>query len=1171
VPPEAAPPPKKNNTADETEAIRIKLEVINELGDLAQLEKEIAEKRDDRKKIDEIKNKKSDLYTHISKLLDYAGDDIKVAENSVQQNILKGIREQGAEADELINLFSYLGDYLLGTKNIILMSTDSAQKSDFELKLINLMEVDARPALIVADELYKNAHLFGLAQKNIQERFGNLFKKFGESDRNSIEGQIKEYFSDFTESKKDFIRHLFDTESFLDLITTRYGDELRKETSNLENELKEAYKKQHGVEPDSEWLETLLERQIYIKVSEGIGADISDILRNIYRQIAIQKGHADFHTVQGDDFMHGIMVTKNIISRALHGLESNFKMREEDNQGHIDPRLLRMYKLTQEESYTAELNIDGNINPKPMTKPLPYFKNIRMSEFITGQWSNFFHWEHATGYFHDIGLVFKSPPREGFWAGVKQFASQMTSVDIDGFYSLPEGPMTIEAYHLLEKFTQEAYAKIDWKIQADMDTIELEGINTQIQNKVIEYLKLNHKGEKISETAYNSAVNNASGIASGIYLSATENTAYADAENATQSYSTLDATPEVVFNMMHFFMRWGGPALLNQVFFMEADGVKQNFLKSLFGIGGWDHNVAMKNAKAVMDSFTKLKKGTGRESEMMNLIIDKFLHFTKTGDFLNRGGWRNKYTLTPHFLYDDQGKLKLLDSFRSMDVIGFEAANWFLRNIDNKNAVNLSGDGFLEKITGDGAAQREALFKDLYERYFKQFSSGKSYEDYIKSLEPRAVELVIKNVKDNHNMPFDDYKKAVQKKISDLFIEGAITRYVAARFPTKFFRIDKGRYHFDGVGLHRQMYDQMKKKYSSLTIDQFSSIMNDLEFVEGVIRQQVSKKVKEHIHLLRLDDVKNRSLSDHIGLLQNLDENKIREILVLKDLDEDRIKKAVDLYDLIYKKMIGKSEKKHDKEGKLIKIDDDKILDFLDGEAIETIKKFPFNLGIDDTDFSLVVYRAAGPNMLVRSIGDIASMEDVVIKGFLGIPEMFKQISITGDYSPFIKYLKECQKVFHDVHGVPADYEFNDKLLGMLANYMRGDDNAVPGRLNSAAAEAVNDSKLVRLWDGRDIDGLYLVAQQEGLLPKYAYDTTFGPKYEKVWKLDRKGNPVPTKKQKIVEEYEHTTEKARKKHGGDWKNILITYLKKILPLAMIWLAWQYLKKAFEETFGAKKG
>lgn len=1165
---ESAPPPKNNSGTDEAKAIEIKLKTIVELEELRQLEEEVRDKEAETKKNDkkygEIEKKKESIFSNIKELLGYTNRDVKVADNPGQQAILKGISNENFEGNELVNLFSYLGDYLLGNKNIDLMSADSVQKTDFELKLINLMEADSRPAITIINSLVENAQFLGKKPAEVRERLQHLMKKFYEQvNRSSIDGAIEEFFSNYTEDKKEFIRCLSDPDKFLHLIKTRVG-KLLKDTTKLEQELKEAYKKQYGQEPTEDWLETLIERQVYIEVSEGISKDITQILGEIYRQIAIERGNKPFETVQSDDFTHGIMVTKNIISRALHGLESNFRLREEKDPNHIDPELLRMYKLSQEDSYTQELNDGGKMRPKPRTKPLPYYEQVKMSKFITGQWANFFHWEHSAGFFHNVELVYKQDPHEGgFYSGLKSYAAHMTSVDLDGFYCLPEGPLTIEAYHLLEKFTQEAYAKIDWKIQADMDTVALESTNTQIENKVIKYLMMNHKDDKMSETAFISAVNNAVGLAKGVYLSAPENIAYADAEGAAQSYGTLDATPIYAFNLAHMFWRWQGPNNLLPVFFLEADGVQQGFWQSLTGIGGWNHRIAMENAKAVRDSLFNVKKG--READMMKLVADKFMKLSKAADFINRGGWRNFYMDSPHFIYDNEGNLKLLESFKSMDVIGFEAVNWFLRNIDGN--VNISKKGFLEKIGGDeNAKQREALFQYLYEKYFTHFSN-QTYEEYIETLRPRAEKMVIENVKKNHNMPFENYDKAVQQKISELFIKGAITRVVATRFPTKFLRIDKDRFHLDGVGLYQQIYKQMKGENGSLTIDQFSDVMSDLEFVETVMRENVSGEVKKQIHLLNDND---RSIGDYADLLQALNGNKIREILKSKGMDEDRIEKVVKLYDLIYKKMTGKSEKKHDKNGKEIKIEEKDILNFLDGEAVEDIERYPFNIGMDDTDFSLMVHRASGPNVVKRSIGDVATMEDVVIKGFFGLPEMFRKISTSGDYSPLITYLKDCEKAFHDVHGVSADYEFNHLVIGMFINYMRIDDNAVPGGLNSIAAEIIGDSKLVKDWDGRDIDQFLLVVQREGLLPKSNYDTTYGPEYENVWKIV-KGKPVMTKRMKIKETYEHTIDRARKQFGGDWKNILATVMKSVLPIALIWLVYQYLKKAYEEMFGAKKG
>ena len=209
VPPESAPPPKNNSNNDEAKALEIKLKAVLELEELSRLENEVKDKKVDKKivekKHEEIGKKKADIFSNVSKLLDYAGRDIKVTDNPGQQALLKGLSEAALEGNEMVNLFVYLGDYLLGDMKITLMPTDSTQKSDFELKLINLMEADSQPAIIMINELIKNAQVFGVEQAEVQERFQNLMRKFYERDRDTMRDAIEEYFTHYTEDKKNYI------------------------------------------------------------------------------------------------------------------------------------------------------------------------------------------------------------------------------------------------------------------------------------------------------------------------------------------------------------------------------------------------------------------------------------------------------------------------------------------------------------------------------------------------------------------------------------------------------------------------------------------------------------------------------------------------------------------------------------------------------------------------------------------------------------------------------------------------------------------------------------------------------------------------------------------------------------------------------------------------------
>jgi len=545
--------------------------------------------------------------------------------------------------------------------------------------------------------------------------------------------------------------------------------------------------------------------------------------------------------------------------------------------------------------------------------------------------------------------------------------------------------------------------------------------------------------------------------------------------------------------------------------------------------------------------------------------------------------------------------------------------------------------------------------------------------------------MVKNRVKEKGTLSFD-YDRDVQKQISDLFIHGTISRFVAARFPTKFLRIDKDRLHSGGKSRYTQTFEEMgdrifeemgkkkfeeigdeifekmgdaifekmgdrvfermgeeilggKKEYEkikkmggeilkkkkeeifkenkrlifkkmrreifeemgvritektgykseaeSFNINYFSSVMSDLEYVEEFIRLDTSRKIKKNIHMLPhdlKDPTKNseedlnqsfRSLGEFSDVLYNLDRSQIRRILGSKKIKnkEERIKNAERLYELILERITGKSEEKIDEKGNPIPEN------FLDGEGWLAIEEFPFNIGVENTDMSLIAFRGSGPRPVARAIGDMATMEEVVIKGFLGLPEMFKKIAIDGNYEPLLDYLHKCQLAFFDVHGVGPDYEFNYMVGGMLKNYLRRDDKAQTwfglggyGSINSIAGMIAGSSNAVHEWDVRDMMKFDIDMMKHGLLPGENYNTTSGPEYVKVWKIDKKtGIPVPTGGQKMKEEYTYSLKRFKERFGSDWKAGLVKGINEILPLVLVWLAYQYLKKAFEETFGAKKG
>ncbi|MFA6081107.1 MAG: hypothetical protein WC741_01740 [Patescibacteria group bacterium] len=1150
----------------------LKLKALEQLEQLEAVEKSAKNKTNDKEIIAE-KSKTTSM--DLRRMTIAAKKGIKVHENPKTQNFIENLAEKQLSDDQIIAVFKQFEEYLLGRKEITLSSSSDGQNiSQFEEDVLEIENKNPEAAQKIIDSLVENASNYGKEKNEVRKRFGKLVDMINSRRMmTELEQTIQQYFPNFPEKQKEFLRDIHDPERFLKLIDSERARILTKR-QEIEDDIKIIYKQRYEKDPTPEKLNELIDRQVRIEISEEISRKMIDVYEQLYYRLNIEVGHKTFDETEKEDFMHGIEVVRFEIYRSLQHLDSTFREMEEADSS--DPRLIKLYRLAEEDKEIIDIKFKGNEQPVVKLKPLPYFKEVSLADFMINQLSNFGHWREKTSYFQDTAYIFGHPPHEGvFYAGLGEYAEKMDGVGLDGIMNLPDAKLSIEAFHLYDKFLEDALAKIDYKIDATLLTNKYEEINTQLEEKIMEYLRLKY-GKNITEIRLLRAIRCAVGMSQGIFLTQPEKMAFTDptdhkGRGAFQSYSTNDAGALMALNPLHLIMRWQSDANLRQVFFMEADGTEYNFIQNLFG-KGYEHKKAWKNAAKYMNSFFKLE--CGREGSKRNLIIDKILNLSGAAGIYERRGWRSFYQFESHLIYNENNDgIKLLESFQSMDVIGYEAVNWFLKSIDD-SFYQAYETTYMEKVSGPEAAQREELFKHVYKKYFAPFSS-QSYEDYIAGLKTKAKDMVNDYIKKNKTLPFDnkvvdDYDKAVQKEISNLFVKGAVSRFVAARFPTKFLRIDRNRYQASGKSRWRQMYETMKtdEKYKNFNRDQFDEGMQDLLYAEELLMSTTSERVQKSIHLLPLDKENdpNRSLGDYSNLLKNLDRETLIRLLESNGIKGERQEKAVYLYDLINKKF-------------LVNKDFTKQPEFLDGEAVEAIEKYPFSFGIENTDMKLIAYRGTGRRMIARQIKDIAAMEKTVINGFIGLPEMFKGIAKSGDFAPLIEYLKKCQATFTDVHGVKDAYAFNYMVSGMLINYLRKSEAAKSffglggiGSINSIAGEVASNSNLVREWDSREIDRLANELQREGLLPGTNIDLSTGPEYQKIWKIDKITKlPKQTGRMKRLEKYDFNIKRLRERFGGDAKAMGVEILKDIFPLVLIFVLWQYLKKALEESFGPKKG
>ena len=271
---------------------------------------------------------------------------------------------------------------------------------------------------------------------------------------------------------------------------------------------------------------------------------------------------------------------------------------------------------------------------------------------------------------------------------------------------------------------------------------------------------------------------------------------------------------------------------------------------------------------------------------------------------------------------------------------------------------------------------------------------------------------------------------------------------------------------------------------------------------------------------------------------------------------------------------------------------------YLDNMAFKAIKEYPFTLGLEDTDMSLVAYRGTGPRMVARAIKDTASIEQSVTPWLMNMPNIMSAVATDGkhDISPLIEYMLKAKKAINDVHGSEAAQEYVFKASSGIINYFKRDGMAKPlfglfrfNQINSNAAEYSSSSSAVWEWESKEIDQLCIALRSHRLLPGSPYDLSktelikdpktgkekpvehVGGKLEDVWWI----NPITKKPFKTIFKKRHVdfvwnVARLRKEHGADWKAIGWDYINKYLPLFFMILIGKYIKDALEEMMGKKK-
>lgn len=1117
-----------------------------------------------------IQKEQQNLRQALIKVLTLADNDVKVVENAKTQRILRELAKTPPTDSEAVAIQEALGDYLLGEKaKDIILSKQGEVKSNFIKGVDNLKSENPEAAKKLIDALVKRASDFGSTAAEMEKKFGTDGKEQIEDQGNiqyeNMREQIfqrdqSEYYGRFTQDQQEFLHNLYSPTNFKNYVESEINkpDEGKKE--EYKANIAKIYQEQGKNIPNEQELNRLVDNRWRQQVSQNIEMELGKVMNQLLLRLQQEGANKAYDELAQEDFMRGIRATENQIRNALITLQANLAELEKDPKHSNEYTNIKLFKFFDQGHYIdeREKEIDPITKEKrnlayPRLYPLLQPKEIGLKDFALQLTVDMGHLLDQRNYLHDSRVVFNHPPGEhGFYSGLGGYAEKYRGTDVDEMMLLPDGNLALEAFHLYEKYLEEDFASLDWKHRPTEFTNELEYVNSKLEREIIEQMKLEY-GDEISEERIKAAINIGVGLARGVFLTEPEKSSYADpvdneGRGMVASYGTNDAGALNAFNPLHVELRWQGEHHMFMYYFMPIHGSK----------GAWDHKKMWENMGNYMDSYIK-----GNKKLPKNLFIDEMIDVCNVGGPFKRRDWRMEKSLEGHLRYNpdkEGGGVNALESFKAMDYIGYEAVADFFNNMR-------MGKDILKKT--ELAGERKIFFQYVYEQYFEKFD-GADFDSYMaelrKSGEKEALKVVRGEAKDRSKdkgtTPAGSWEEQVELETSKIFFDRALVREIALRFPSKFLRIDRGRFEADGISRWYQIQKEL-----SMGRDDFNAAMKDFIFTETLLRKEMSQKIKDQ---LRLDPT--------------LDLNKVK--IKYESLNEETIERLL------------KQTKGVGKDGKLLMTPErieivKKIYrtigkNFLNGEflnekGIEAVGEYPFSFGVEDTDLGLMAFRGTGPRMVARAIADTGIMEQGVIPAVKNLGRMLNIMAIDGkhDFSPIIEAMIKARNAFNEVHGTGDDYNFNYKLATAVIQYFKKDSMAKPlfglfriGKRNSIAAEYAGRSTAVWEWDSRDIDRFCVALESHRILPKTAFDifkVRKGKEYESVYRINpftKKAFKTPFKKLKT--DFEYNAARLRKEFGGDWKAIVSDMINQFGPLALGFLLWQYFKKAMEEAEGKKK-
>jgi hypothetical protein len=1026
--------------------------------------------------------------------------------------------------------------------------------------------------------------MFGVEEQsnNIEEQMKNEKRAMEEnSAKGSFRNSWQQYFSGFFDEGEDkkLIEALYTPRSFVEYYKS-IQDDLAKKNNNLDV------------------------KALAQKASSEMEVKISLLFAKLYSRLDHESPKEYFQAIEQEDIMHGITPAKtelkrriSLLGHSLHEYEHELKEKGEE---------VIFFRRLEQERETISVEVDDKGTKKPRQRFKTLLKPVESSG---GHFAHYLEqiadsYIEARRYTHNSRAIFLHPPdgQKGFYGQLSHFAAESSTLDFDQMMLLPDNDIFQSAFGLYNKMVEEGFAKNDWRHPAAMFTPELNTQRTPIESRILKQLKAMYD---VSEDRLEAALTMAVGASRGLFLTEVEMAAHADPHldekgGATfTSYYNQDATALMAFNPQHLLARFaGGPNLLDPVFFVPLKGIE--------GSQGFaSHHEMWDRAKKYKESYV-----SGRAQLPEKTFFDLLDNVGLVGGPMQRKGWRTAWQFDSLYIHDQnittdsegrtiKGPVKTnhFKTFKHMENIGYEVLQDFVSKFGGK-----IGDGdFLGARsipkTRELYADKKALFEYIYEKYFDQDPKGLG--KYMDKLRAAKRKDVIDSIRKSGSAP-KDIDTEVETQASREFLDQMLARVITKRLPSKILRMDRDRYSKDGTSRYKQV---MKDMGLDGQFDQFDDIMQDLILAEQMMRKDVSTKMRE----MQAAGKPRESYGD-----------------IRYEINEETIKQL--LGPLISKKGSGWDQKRIDNVLRLyghIKTRYSTNSDFIDKELVPHFKnggaadrETKYTIALDETDLSFIPFRAGGQSVLKRAISDISSVEENVVKPITQLVAKLRDMGINGkkDFGPVIEIIQKTYSALDGIIGFNYANEMASRLASLTIMYMKKDTQARAlmglggiGKYNSMVAEAAGKKVGVWEWDSADIDRFITALEARGLVPATPYNIAATPEPEPMYitipfrrepvKLPEKiplsnianmfgrddgviVNPFTGKDwfkiqdiplfQRRKANFHVWSKQLREKFGGTKSDMFFDIVNRYLPVVALFILWNLIKKAFDDSEGKKK-